>query len=265
MNLFEKIFNYQIISRLEDSGTFMVTSHERGWLKTMLRHPAAAEAFSPETLQRLGVILSQDQPFDTSDSLLHKAASTEKHVYHALIRPLRRAIMNKSLVRLSYEIKGGRTYSEQEAFPYKLEYSMVKREWYLLWYHMRHRTMMSTKLHKIIEAREEPCTEEKYAALQEKALSLMEKRKQSVHILVVKQYNEELSRILYAFSCFEKVVCYDAESDEYTIRLSYSSNESEYVLSKTRFLGKRVCILDNSYMKNRMLESAAKALERYVE
>jgi predicted DNA-binding transcriptional regulator YafY len=265
MNLFEKIFNYQIISRLEDSGTFMVTSHERGWLKTMLRHPEAAEAFAPETLQRLSIILEQDQPLETNGLLQHKAASKEKHVYHALIRPLRRAIMNKRLVRFTYGIKDGRTYTLQEAFPYKLEYSMVKREWYLLWYHMRHRTMMSTKLHKIAEVIEEACPEEEYGQLLQKVQSLMENRMKRVDIRVVKQYNEELSRILYAFSCFEKEVRYHADLDEYTIRLSFSSNEGEYVLSKTRFLGKRVCIVDSEYMKSRMLESATKALGRYGE
>lgn len=265
MNPFEKIFNYQIISRLEDSGTFMVTSHERGWLKTMLQHPAAVEAFAPETLQRLMTILEQDQIVETNGLLLHKAASKEKHVYHALVRPLRRTIMNKQLVRLTYGIKDGRTYSEQAAFPYKLEYSMVKREWYLLWYNARHRTMMSTKLHKISGVNEETCSEEEYGQLLRVVQSLMEKRMKRVDIRVVKQYNEELSRILYAFSCFEKEVRYNADTDEYTIGLSFSNNESEYVLSKTRFLGKRVCIVDGEYMKSRMLESATKALGRYGE
>ncbi|WP_028609848.1 WYL domain-containing protein [Paenibacillus harenae] len=265
MNPFEKIFNHQILSRLEDAGTFMVTAHERGWLKTMLRHPAALEALEAETLARLETILEQDQPLDTQELLLHKAASKEKQVYHALLRPLRRAIMNKNFVRLSYGLKNGRGFNEQTAFPYKLEYSMVKREWYLLWYHMRYRTLMSTKLHKITEVHEEPCSEESYEQLQATVLSLLEKRKLSVDILVERQYNAELSRILYAFSCFEKEVRYTEESDEYTIRLSFLNNESEYVLSKTRFLGKRVRLINGDYMRGRMLESATKALARYGE
>ena len=73
MNLFEKIFNYQIISRLEDSGTFMVTSHERAWLKTMLEHPAADEAFTPETLDKLRSILEQDSVMDTADHLIEES------------------------------------------------------------------------------------------------------------------------------------------------------------------------------------------------
>jgi hypothetical protein len=90
MNLFEKIFNYQILSRLEDTGTFVVTSHERAWLRTMLGHPAAAEAFLPDTLQKLSSILENDPPMDVSEHIIEKAKSLEQPVYHPLLRPLRR-------------------------------------------------------------------------------------------------------------------------------------------------------------------------------
>ena len=62
MHLFEKIFNHQILSRLEDSGTFMVTSHERAWLKTMLEHPAAADAFTADTLAKLAPTMKELTP-----------------------------------------------------------------------------------------------------------------------------------------------------------------------------------------------------------
>lgn len=265
MNLFEKIFNYQIISRLEDSGTFLVTTHERRWLKTMLQHPAAAVAFSSDTLQRLNLMLEQEQAIDTQEQLIHKAASRERRVYDPLLRPLRQAITNRSFILLSYNIKQGAAYSRQEAFPYKLEYSMVKREWYLLWYHIRNQKLMSTKLQNIMEVSEEKCSSEHYKLLFGKVEAILNQRKISADIRVVKEYNGELSRILYAFSCFEKEVIYNSETDEYTIRLSFANNESEYVLSKTRFLGKRVRIIQNEYMKRRMLESATKALERYEQ
>ena len=79
------------------------------------------------------------------------------------------------------------------------------------------------------------------------------------------EYNGELSRILYAFSCFEKEVSYAADSNEYTIQLHFSSKDSEYVLSKTRFLGKRVRIIDGEHLRRRMLESATKSLARYAQ
>jgi predicted DNA-binding transcriptional regulator YafY len=92
---------------------------------------------------------------------------------------------------------------------------------------------------------------------------LIEKQKRTVTIEIIRQYNQELSRILYAFSCFEKEVEYDEASHRYFIKLSYQSNEGEYILSKVRFLGQRVKIIEGDHLRRRMLESATKALSRY--
>ncbi|MNO20912.1 hypothetical protein D3C76_106710 [compost metagenome] len=263
MNLFEKIFNHQIISRLEDTGTFMITSHERAWLKTMLEHPAANGAFTPDTLNRLLSILEPDQVMDTSHHLIEKARSIEKQVYHPHLRPLRRHIMNKSGTRLTYEVKGGRINKDQSGFPYKLEYSMVKREWYLLWYHIRHRAFMSTRLRKIHTLSSEDIEPSAASSILQNIEKILNSRKSEVVIEIVPNYNEELSRILYAFSSFEKEVKYDAESDTYRVTVSLLGDEAEYLLSKIRFLGKRVRVVVGDYLKRRMLEASTKALDRY--
>ncbi|WP_223070249.1 WYL domain-containing protein [Paenibacillus caui] len=263
MNLFEKIFNHQIISRLEDSGTFMVTSHERAWLKTMLEHPAAADAFTADTFDKLRSILEPDQVMDTSRHLIEKARSQEKQVYHPLLRPLRRHIMNKRGIRITYEIKGGRVNTGHSGFPYKLEYSMVKREWYLLWYHTRHHAFMSTRLKKIHSVAAEPIEPSAAESILKKIGKTLESRKSEALIEIVRIYNAELSRILYAFSSFEKNVEYDTENDTYRVRVSLLGDEMEYLLSKIRFLGKRVRVVEGDYLKRRMVEASSKALERY--
>ncbi|NGM83936.1 WYL domain-containing protein [Paenibacillus sp. 7124] len=263
MNLFEKIFNHQIISRLEDSGTFMVTSHERAWLKTMLEHPAAAEAFTPDTLNKLRTILEPDPLMDTSSHLIEKARSMEKQVYHPLLRTLRRHILNKTGVRLTYAIKSGRVNEDQPGVPYKLEYSMVKREWYLLWYHLRHRAFMITRLKKIHSVMAEPIEPSMADGIFRKIGRMLDSRKSEAVIEIVRDYNEELSRILYAFSSFEKDVEYDSEKDTYTVRVYLLGDDFEYLLSKIRFLGKRVRVVEGDYLKKRMLEASTKALERY--
>lgn len=263
MNLFEKIFNYQIISRLEDSGTFMVTSHERAWLKTMLGHPAADEAFTPDTLGKLRAILEQDTVMDTSDHLIEKARSREKQVYHPLLRTLRKLITERSGIRLTYEIKRGRMQSDQSGLPYKLEYSMVKREWYLLWYDFRHHMIMRTKLDKITSVTAEALQTMDADSILLKIKNALDARKGEAVLEVVRDYNRELSRILYALSSFEKDVAYDTENDIYRVRVVILGDETEYLLSKIRFLGKRVRIIEGDFMKRRMLESATKALARY--
>ncbi len=263
MNLFEKIFNHQIISRLEDSGTFMVTSLERAWLKTMLQHPVAADAFTADTLDKLRSALGPDSVMDTSVHLIEKARATEKQVYHPLLRPLRRHIMHKSGVRLTCEVKGGRVLSDQSGFPYKLEYSMVKREWYLLWYHTRHHSFMSTRLKKIRSVEIEPIELAAVETILKTIEDILDKRKTEIVIEIVREYNAELSRILYAFSSFEKNVAYDTSRDTYHVSVSLLGNDREYLLSKIRFLGKRVRVIEGDYLKRRMLEASTKALERY--
>ncbi|TBL80816.1 WYL domain-containing protein [Paenibacillus thalictri] len=263
MNLFEKIFNYQIISRLEDSGTFMATSHERAWLKTMLEHPAASEAFTAETLKKLRAILSGDQTMDTANHFIEKARSMERQVYHPLLRGLRRYIMQKSAVRMTYEIRSGQINYDHSGLPYKLEYSMVKREWYLLWYHLRHHALMTTRLSKIISIAPEPISPAGADRILRHFAETLESRKIETVIQVVQGYNKELSRILYAFSCFEKDVEYDEASDCYHVKVRLLGDEAEYLLSKIRFLGKRVRVIEGDYLKKRMLEASTKALERY--
>ncbi|WP_058302936.1 WYL domain-containing protein [Gorillibacterium timonense] len=263
MNPFEKIFNYQIISRLDDSGTFMVTSHERAWLKTMLEHPAAAEAFTADTLIKLRSILEPDPVMDTSLHLIEKARSVEKQVYHPHLRTLRRLIMTKSGIRMTYAIKDGRVNANQSGFPYKLEYSMVKREWYLLWYHIRHHAFMSTRLKNIHSFEAEPIESSSAERILRKIGKILDSRKQEAVIEIVRLYNEELSRILYAFSSFEKDVMYEESTDTYRVRVCLLGDEMEYLLSKLRFLGKRVRVIEGDYLKRRMLESSTKALERY--
>ncbi|OBZ07620.1 hypothetical protein A8L34_26185 [Bacillus sp. FJAT-27264] len=263
MNLFEKIFNYQIISRLDDNGTFMVTAHERAWLKTMLEHPAAADAFTAETLEKLVSLLESDPLMDTANHLVQKARSREKQVYHPLLRTLRRHIMAKEAVQLTYGTKRGSVQEGHTGVPYKLEYSMVKREWYLLWYHLNRRSLMSTKLSKIVSVSHQAIATSKYESILHEISLRRDTRKFEVVIEIVPDYNRELSRILYAFSSFEKDVAYDADKDTYSVSIILTGNDSDYLLSKLRFLGKRVRVVKGNYLKKRMQESAIKALKLY--
>lgn len=263
MNPFEKIFSYQILSRLEETGTLIVTSQERAWLKTMLAHPAAAEAFPEETLAKLNRILHAEVMMDTSHHLIEKAKSKEKHVFHPLLRPVRRYIAAQKGIRISYVVRTGRVHTEHEGFPYQLEYSMIKREWYLLWYHLRQRRLMSTKLSSILSLSEETMPSSQTERIRDQLAQLKHTHKSEIVIEVIRDYNQELSRILYAFSCFEKNVAYDDAHNMYQIQIFLPQDEVEFLLSKIRFLGKRVRVIQGSYVKKRMREAAALALERY--
>lgn len=267
MNLFEKIFNYQILSQLENTGTSVLTSQERAWLRTMLVMPDAEMIFSPATYAKLVDLLKDEKDTGVPHAIVEKAKSREKQLLHPHIRALRRIIAMQSAIRLTTRLKNGQRKEYASAFPYKLEFSMVKREWYLLWFNMRHTSLLSTKLNMIERFSElpHPLQPEQIEWAQSEISRLMARNKRTATIEIIRDYNQELSRILYAFSCFEKAVDYDEQSNRYFITLTYQVNEGEYVLSKMRFLGKRVKLVAGDYLRRRMLESAAKSLERYGE
>lgn len=265
MNPFEKVFNYQLMNSLDSSGIFIVTAKERAWLKLMLNQPAAQNAFDAATLEKIKQILAEDEPLDVFTHLMQKGQSKEHTVYHPLIRTLRKLITSHSGIKLSYEIKRGGTHEDMIGVPYKLEFSMIKREWLLIWYHLQHRKLMSTRLTKIVALTSEEIPKPKIERIIKHIERTMESHKTQATILVNSKYNGELSRILYAFSYFEKKVRYNEEEHTYTIEIQFDSSESEFVLSRIRFLGQRVKVTQGEYLQKRLLEAAMKSLERYGE
>ncbi|BBI31287.1 WYL domain-containing protein [Cohnella abietis] len=263
MNLFEKIFNYQVITRLDEAGSLALTSQERGWLKTLLEHPASSDAFTTGTLEKLKLMLEAETSTDIKEVIIEKARSREKQVYHPLLRTLRRIMIRSGGIRISYRIKHGGVKTDQSGFPYKLEYSMIKREWYLIWYNTRHHTLMSSKLLNIVSIEEVALPDAHARMLKVKLADLLDSRQEQAVIEIVQTYNQELSRILYAFSCFEKTVNYEEDSNTYRLRVTFLADESEFLLSKVRFLGMRVRIVEGDKLIRRMKESASKALARY--
>ncbi|MGN7411221.1 WYL domain-containing protein [Paenibacillus sp. SAF-068] len=264
MNLFEKMFNYQMMTRLNETGLFTWTSQERAWLRMMLNHPAAREALSTVTLNKMHNMLNGEQDLNLQDYLTEKAKSEENSVSHPLLRRLRLIILQRQGFRLIGRVRNGRTSQDELGFPYKLEYSMVKKEWYVLWYAPRIDTLMSTKLHSIVSVEDQPVEPDTASGYIARIATITEKRKTTITIEVLPEFNQELSRILYAFSCFEKQVEYMEPQQTYRIELTVPRNEMDYVLSKMRFLGKRVRIADHMVLRERMSETAAKALARYA-
>ncbi|MFS0727252.1 WYL domain-containing protein [Paenibacillus sp. 1P07SE] len=265
MNLFEKITNYELLARLDEADVFVTTAAERSWLKTMLADPASQLVLSDENRERLQAILDEDEALELQGSLTEKARSREGQVGHPLLPELRDLIRRRCNVCFVPAGKSGRPRQPSEGIPYKLEYSMVKREWYLLWYNSGLRRLQITRLDKISQLRGAPCTAEEWTLAQEQIRRSHELQQDTAVLEVPSQYNRELSRILYAFSCFEKQVQYDEALDRYTITLHFANNEREYVLSKLRFLGRRIRVIKSKGLQERMRQTALMALGRYEE
>ncbi|MGG3281779.1 WYL domain-containing protein [Paenibacillus solani] len=265
-NPFEKIFNYQIMTRLEETDSIAITTQERGWLKMMLVHPETANAFTPETLKRLEQILHMEHSnAEMKGIILEKAKGQERSVYHPHLRTLRRMIMNDQGFRLSYRTKIGEVRSNQSGFPFKLEYSMIKREWMLIWYSRKRRWLMYTKLDHILYIQGTSLPSFRIDHIKGRLQNLIEHRQKHALIEIDRRYNGELSRILYAFSCFDKTVDYDEDSNTYRIKVCYLEDECDFLLSRIRFLGLRVKVVEGSTLQARMQETAAIALARYTQ
>lgn len=210
-------------------------------------------------------MLNSEQDLNLQDYLTEKAKSEENNVSHPLLRQLRLIILHHQGFRMTGRVRNGRTSQDEFGFPYKLEYSMVKKEWYVLWYAPRFDKLMSTKLHSIVTVEAQPVELDTASGYTARIAAITEKRKTTITIEVLPEFNQELSRILYAFSCFEKQVEYLEAEQTYRIELTIPRNEMDYVLSKMRFLGKRIRIADHTMLRERMSETAAKALARYAE
>ncbi len=261
---FEKIFSYQLSSRLEDTGVYTLTSQERAWLKTMLDHPAAAEALEARTIAKLRECTLDDEAQDFAGDLLQKAGSRETQVFHPLLAPIRRILRHRQGMTIQCRTKKGKLNDPQPGIPHKLEYSMVKREWYLHWYNTATRAPMHTRLCHIVSVQEDRMARERYEEQAARAAKrLSEWRRHEATIEVIRIYNAELTRILHAFSCFDKRVEFDEEERTYRIHLTFTDSEGQFVLTKLRFLGKRVRVAEGDYLKWRMRETARKALALY--
>lgn len=92
---------------------------------------------------------------------------------------------------------------------------------------------MSTKLSNIVNVTEDELLPEEAEKFIQRILGILESRKEQGIIEIIPVYNGEMSRILYAFSCFEKEVEYVQEADTYRITLTFQADECEYVLSKS--------------------------------
>lgn len=262
MNLFEKIYNHQILSMLDRRDSLLISSQERSWLKRMLDHPGATDAFAAHTFEKLQTILADEQPMNTA-GLTEKARMSDEGLFHPLLRPMNNIIRQSQGITVHFRQLPGSTRPPQTGIPYQLEFSLAKRLWYLLWMPDNHRVLFRTKLESIEAASSVPVAAERVAETRARIRTLINKQKQQARIDIVPAFNGELTRILYAFSCFEREVNYDPEQDIYSVMITFDRQESEYLLARLRFLGKRIRVSGHPYLQQRMLESATLALARY--
>ncbi len=263
MNPFEKIFSYQLASRLEEQQIFTLTSQERSWLKLMLSSAAAELAFDETTLSRLQQRLEPDNMPGVQNVVVEKAASSQHTDVPPTLMPLRRIMRKGQGVLLQRQNKYGQDVAPEHGVPWKLEYSAARQEWYLYWFNLYRSAPMTTRLKHIQSVIKQSVRHPEYEFVRQRMELYMQADQQELTIQLLPIYNKELTRILHAFSCFDKRVRFDEQQQTYSINVRFTNREREYVLNRLRFLGKRVQIIEGDDFKRRMKDTALRALARY--
>lgn len=268
MPLFEKINNHSLQQLLLTTDTPVpLTTIERGWLKRMLDLPVAGELLSEELRDKVEELVAQEEAFPEASRLVEKGKPAEKNSpTGSFLQELRIAIRDHCAIRLSYVQSGGEKRQDICAIPCQLEFSMTRREWYLVWLEpeMQMRRPITTPL-RLVQAVQPFDAVPNWDDFMRQFQELLEKSQDTVTVLAEECYPGALLSVLNAFSCFDTKV--ESGKQKNTLRLSvrFQADEREYVLQKLRFLGRRVTVEAPEYFRERMRGTAEKALGRYGE
>lgn len=288
MNLFEKIHNYQLQELLSlehesqlrfvmdrqdrhwlkeilaygSLGPLPITNTEKQWLKAVLLREEALQFVTPALREKLLRLLATVTPLNLQDDILEKTRPSNRHLSGEYLALLSDLMHHQKGLRLDYCLNNGEQFRDQQGIPYCLEFSMTRREWYLLWCNITQQPeVLTTPLRHIYRAAAVDINN--YTEWADFIRHELAKRRQQVVLEIDRTNNHDRDRIFYSLSCFAKEVTYSEAEDIYHIKLWYVQDEAEYVLHKIRFLGQRIIVKEPSELRLRMKDTASRALERY--
>ncbi|MDG5787161.1 WYL domain-containing protein [Evansella sp. AB-P1] len=282
MNLFKKVHNYEFQRLLKgelsyteydnqrlkiETGPFLPTNDELKWLRYFLNKDEGTYFLGQTSHEKLIDLLKCKSWTDYESFIIQKGKPEEYYSWNNDHKQLRKLIINKCMMELSYETKDGEQHFCVRGLPYKLEFNVIKKEWYLLWIREIDQLQRITPLHQILKVSAIETDTIDLIQLEEQIIKSMTKKKQ-VKIEISPNYNQEIQRIFYAFSCFEKEITSKIDKEQnveiFRIHLSYFEEEEAYVLSKIRFLGQHIKIVSPKSLQEKMYDTATKALNRYA-
>ena len=266
MPLFEKINNHELQQILLSTDTpAPLTKIERGWLKRMLELPASEDLLTVELQSKLRELLAREEAFPETAQLIEKGKTTVKYSpAGSLLRELRVALRDHCEVRLSCVQSGGEKYPDVLAVPCQLEFSMARREWYMIWLdpEMKKCKPVTTPLRFVQEARILGAVQNWNDHMRQ-FQEWLERSEDKVTILAEECYPGALLSVLNAFSCFDTQVATGEQKNTLRLSVHCQADEREYVLQKIRFLGRRVTVEGSKEFRERMRGTTEKALNRY--
>ena len=268
MALFEKINNHTLRQVLLSEGNpAPITRLERGWLKRVIASPAAGDLLTAELRNKLQVLLINEDPFPDTSGFIEKGnLALEYSPAGPLLGTLSTAIRDEFAVTLDYAKREGSEYKKAQAVPCRLEYSLVRREWYLLWLGGQARVakLHTTALRNIRDVRLlKKCPD--WEEHQQHFRDCLAESEREVTLLAEECYPGALLSVLNAFSCFDATVSATKRKQELRLLVRYLADEQGYLLQKIRFLGRRVTLEGPEELRERMRGTVERVLERYGE
>ena len=268
MPLFEKINNHTLQQILLTEDTPVpLTKIERGWLKRMLELPASEDLLTGDLQSKLRGLLERETAFPETAELVEKGKTVVRDSsVGSVLKVFRTAIQEHREIELSYIQRNGEELQCGFGIACQLEFSMVRREWYLLWMDTDKKVSgaNTTPLRMICGVRilrELP----DWDAYQGQFHEWMKGLQRTAVIRAEECYSGALLSVLNAFSCFDTTVVSGEQKSMLQLRVHYLADEQEYVLQKIRFLGRRVTVEGPEEMCHRMRLTADWALNRYAK
>lgn len=278
--MFEKIHSYQLKQDLleEISDMFKpqfllpITKNEKAWLKSVLCANDVINFIPSDTKQKLDTVLQEYESVNI-DSLLLQNPKVDSQMFKDINKDIFQLIIKTiclgKRIQISYKTYKGGFFENVNAFPFRIEFNLKKKQWYLWWLPIDFDTkiLYPTPIHLITEVSSYYLNTAKKDKCLAKIKNLVEQERVSVVLAInnkaFKSPDEDKGRILYAFSSFDKEVKFDTENNSYEIVINYRRSEEEDVLQKIRMIGERIIVKNSPNLQRRMKETICKTLNLY--
>lgn len=224
-------FKDKLIGLFPEIQSFPVSTDEKMWLKYIIVKVEAGQFLTETVIEKINHWL-EDVTNPTFDREIKEKGQVPMNLPRAsFLSRLRDGILKEQV--LEVELASGKVV---QGVPLKIEVWLSIGEWILLL--QTSLGIQKVKLSEVMNIEE---------INGEVGLQNVEPiiEKESILIEVPPQYNEEKHRLFYLFSSFEKEIQYD--DPHYRIKLYYTDDEEDYLLSTLLMLGKKIKVVDEKW------------------
>jgi hypothetical protein len=226
-----------------------LTSIEKEWLKSVLQFDGVKMFLNESTIEKLNANLIEEiQIFEEVDS-----------IYDSKIKTIIKAIIESKIITCTYITLYGTVHTESRVIPYKIEYSLRIKSFWLIGYSIDTKTMIKMAVDRIeINALSNYDVDINIKELVE------EQKLTEPLVLEIKDQKGSLERALHSFSAYRKNGIYDREKDLHKVNIYYYTFDEYELLKDIISLGCHVKIVEPSSLKEKLLEKTQRQISMFA-